>query len=314
MNIIEWLLDGDVSIQYQVHRDLLGTERPDLQRRIEFEGFGKRLLDEQQENGHWGGGYYHYKWINTHYTLLEIRRLNMIPNYNVLRITNTIANDYKTKDGGITPNPDVWEFSDVCINGMSLFFMCNFRIEQEKLISVVDFIISQQLPDGGFNCNFNYKRYGAIHSSLHSTVSLIEGINEYLQNGYTYKAQTLRKIREEAIEFILMHKLYISDKTGKIINRNFLMLSYPPRWKYDILRAMEAFMNAGIEFDERMQDALNVIIRKRRKDRTWPVQHKHAGKVHFDMEKTGGPSRWNTLRVLRVLMHFKPNHPILDEL
>jgi len=314
MNLIQWLLEGDVSIQFQVYRDLLNEERPDLQKRIEFEGFGKRLLLKQQPDGHWGGGYYHYKWINTHYTLLEIRRLNMIPNKNVLRITNTIVDDYKTNDGGITPNPQVWEFSDVCINGMSLFFMCHFKIDQEKLISVVDFIISQQLPDGGFNCNYNYKKYGAKHSSLHSTVSLIEGMNEYIDNGYTYKVDVLRKIRVEAIEFIMMHKLYLSDRTGDIINKNFLMLSYPPRWKYDILRALEALMNAGIDYDERMKDALCVILGKRRKDGTWPVQHKHAGKVHFDMEKTGGPSRWNTLRVFRVLIHFLPNSPILDEI
>ena len=252
MNLIQWLLEGDVSIQFQVYRDLLNEERPDLQKRIEFEGFGKRLLLKQQPDGHWGGGYYHYKWINTHYTLLEIRRLNMIPNKNVLRITNTIVDDYKTNDGGITPNPQVWEFSDVCINGMSLFFMCHFKIDQEKLISVVDFIISQQLPDGGFNCNYNYKKYGAKHSSLHSTVSLIEGMNEYIDNGYTYKVDELRKIRVEAIEFIMMHKLYLSDRTGDIINKNFLMLSYPPRWKYDILRALEALMNAGIDYDERI--------------------------------------------------------------
>lgn len=314
MKIIQWLLEGDVSIQYQVYRDLLNTDMPDLRKRIEFEGFGKRLLQEQQEDGHWGGGYYHYKWINTHYTLLEIRRLNMIPNEAVLRISNEIVDNYKTKDGGITPNPHIWEFSDVCINGMSLFFMCNFKIDQEKLMSVVDFIISQQLPDGGFNCNYNYKKYGAKHSSLHSTISLIEGINEYITNGYNYMADTLKKIRDEAIEFILKHKLYISDRTGNIINRNFLMLSYPPRWKYDILRALEVMMNAGIEYDIRMQDALDVILRKRRKDGTWPVQHKHSGRVHFDMEKTGGPSRWNTLRVLRVLAHFKPNSPILKEL
>lgn len=314
MNLIQWLMDGDVSIQYQVQRDLLGNNDFNLRKRIEFEGFGKRLLEKQQPDGHWGGGYYHYKWINTHYTLLEFRRLSIIPNQKILMITNKIADDYKTKDGGITPNAHIWEFSDVCVNGMLLFCMCNFGIDEAKLQSVIDFIIKQQLPDGGFNCNFNYKKYGAKHSSLHSTVSLIEGINEYVENGYTYRLDELRKIRNEAIEFILIHRLFKSDRTGDIINKNFLMMSYPPRWKYDILRALEALMNAGIEYDPRMEGAFEVIYKKRRKDGTWPVQNKHAGKVHFDMEKTGGPSRWNTLRVLRVLRHFKPNNSILDEL
>ena len=314
MDIIKWLLKGDVSIQYQVNRDLLNNDNFELRKRIEFEGFGKKILDLQKPDGHWSEGYYAYKWISTHYSLLELRRLNIIPNDNLMRIINILADDYKTKDGGMTANPHIWEFSDVCLNGMLMFVMCNFGIDQSKLVSVIDFIISQQLSDGGFNCNYNYAKYGAKHSSLHSTVSLIEGINEYINNNYTYRVDELVKIRGEAIEFILMHNLYKSDKTGEIIDKKFLMLSYPPRWKYDILRCLEAMRSAGITYDERMNDAFNVIISKRRKDGTWPVQHKHQGKVHFDMEKIGGSSRWNTLRVLRVLKHFIPNHEILKEL
>ncbi len=306
MNLINWLLKGDVSIQYQTHRDLLGNNREDLRDRISTEGFGKRLLDLQQGDGHWGGGYYHYKWINTHYTLLELRRLNIKPNKRIMNVIYNIINTLKTNDGGIMPNPHIWAFSDVCINGMDLFTMCYFGIDIEALESVIDFTITQQLPDGGFNCNYNYPKYGARHSSLHSTVSLIEGINEYINNGYKYRTKELIKIREGAIEFILMHKLYKSDRTGEIIKKSFTMLSYPPRWKYDILRAFEAFMNAKIKFDDRMNDALEIIIKKRRKDGTWPIQNKHQGKVHFDMEQTGKSSRWNTLRVLRVLKHFKP--------
>ena len=111
-----------------------------------------------------------------------------------------------------------------------------------------------------------------------------------------------------------MHKLFKSDKTGEIINKKFLMLSYPPRWKYDILRGLEAMMNADAKYDARMDDAFQVLYKKRRKDGTWPIQNKHAGQVHFDMEKIGGPSRWNTLRVLRVLKHFIPDSEILQEI
>jgi len=314
MDLIKWLLDGDVSIQYQTKRDLIGIDDEELRSKIEHQGFGKRILENQQEGGHWGGGYYHYKWINTHYSLMELRRLNIKKNSRIDFIINDIIDNYKTEDGGITPNPQVWKFSDVCINGMSLFFMCYWGVNQEKLISVVDYIIKQQLHDGGFNCNYNYKKYGAKHSSLHSTVSLIEGINEYIRNKYEYRVNELKKIREEAIEFILMHKLFKSDHTGEVIDKNFTMLSYPPRWKYDILRALEAFMQAGIKYDTRMEDSFEVILQKRRKDGTWPVQNKHQGKVHFEMEKIGGPSRWNTLRVLRVLKHFKTDHQILKEI
>lgn len=306
MNLIKWLMDGDVSIQYQTKRDLLGIEDSSLKDRIHLEGFGKKLLQKQQPDGHFGGGYYHYKWINTHYSLLELRRLNVNSLPSIMNVINDILDNMKTDDGGISPNPKNWTFSDVCINGMDLFMMCYFGADQEKLKSIVDFIISQQLPDGGFNCNFNYKKYGARHSSLHSTISMIEGFNSYINYGYGYKIDEIKRMRNDAIEFILMHRLFKSDKTGEIINKNFLMFSYPPRWKYDIIRALDAFRDAGINYDKRMDDAFEVIFKKRRKDGTWPLQNKHAGKVHFDMESVGKPSRWNTLRILRILKHFFP--------
>ena len=89
-----------------------------------------------------------------------------------------------------------------------------------------------------------------------------------------------------------------------MIDKKWLMLSYPSRWKYDILRALDYFQSAGYEYDPRMQDALDVLVHKRRKDHTWPVQAKHPGQTHFEMEVTGGPSRWNTLRALRVLKQY----------
>jgi hypothetical protein len=167
----------------------------------------------------------------------------------------------------------------------------------------VDFIISEQMPDGGFNCEST--RYTPVHSSLHTTLSILEGIHEYVANGYSYRRIDLDRIAAEAREFILQHRLYFSDRTGEIINKRFLMLSYPSRWFYDILRALDYFQAANIQYDERMQFALDVLVKKQRKDGTWPVQAKHPGQVHFNMEKTGGPSRWNTLRALRVLKHFE---------
>ena len=103
---------------------------------------------------------------------------------------------------------------------------------------------------------------------------------------------------------MLQHRLFRSDRTGAIINPRFLLLSYPSRWFYDILRALDYFRSAGAGYDPRMQDALDVLLQKRRKDGAWPLQAKHAGQVHFDMETPGQPSRWNTLRALRVLQHF----------
>ncbi len=306
MDLIKWLLDGDVAIAYQTKRDLIGVDDHKLKSAISEQGFGKRLLDLQQIDGHWGGGYYNKKWISTHYTLMELRRLNINPTPGIMKAVNIILDSYTTEDGGITPSPTRWKISDVCMNGMLLHAFAYFKAKAEKLESIVDFILSQQLPDGGYNCEYNRPDKIVKHSSLHSTLSLIEGMTSYLDQGYSYRKDEIIKQREMAIEFILMHRLFKSDHTGLIIKKSFLMLSYPPRWKYDILRALDAFREARVPYDQRMEDALEVLIEKRRKDGTWPVQQKYPGQVHFDMEKTGGSSRMNTLRALRVIKYYQP--------
>ncbi|MCJ7680052.1 MAG: hypothetical protein MUP70_04930 [Candidatus Aminicenantes bacterium] len=301
-DILKWLLDGDVSIQYQIHRDLLNEERPDLQKRIAKEGWGAAFLSRRRENGHWGMGFYQPKWTSTHYTLLDLRNLNISPN--VLEIQETISlilRNHKDEDGGINPAKTVSK-SDVCINGMVLNYACYFRSDESDLRSIVDCLIGQQMTDGGFNCRSN--RPGAVHSSLHTTLSVAEGLWEYRKNGYTYRLEEVKRMEEETREFMLQHRLFRSDRTGAIIRPGFLRLPYPPRWFYDILRALDYFLSAGVSYDPRMQDAMDVLIKKRRPDNRWPLQAAHPGKVHFQMEKAGEPSRWNTLRALRVIKHF----------
>ena len=208
---------------------------------------------------------------------------------------------HKGEDGGILCRVG-GDRSDVCVNGMFLNYASYFGAEEDELKSIVDFLLAEYMPDGGFNCNSN--GIGAVHSSMHTTLSVLEGILEYQNNGHRYRLKELQAAGETSREFLLQHKLFRSHRTGEIIDKKWLMLSYPSRWKYDILRALDYFQFAGIGFDPRMQDALGVLNNKRRKDGTWPVQAKHAGQTHFEMEKTGGPSRWNTLRALRVLHHF----------
>ena len=300
--LIVWLLEGDISIQYQVHRDLLAADKPDLRNRIASEGWGAQFLSFRHKEGHWGQRFYQPKWISTHYTILDLKNLAIPPTNNEIRQSiSQVIRDLKGPDGGILPI-GVNKKSDVCINGMLLNYAAYFETEQDDLESIVDFILSEHMKDGGFNCNSNSK--GAVHSSMHTTISVIEGILEYAKNGYTYRLEALQEAEYKSREFLLQHRLFRSDRTGNIIDKKMLMLSYPSRWRYDILRALDYFQFAGVNYDPRMQDAFDILLKKRRKDNTWPVQAKHPGQTHFDMEKTGGPSRWNTLRALRVLNHF----------
>ncbi|MCF8266803.1 MAG: hypothetical protein K9I69_01885 [Ignavibacteriales bacterium] len=302
--IIHWLLEGDVAIQYQVHRDLLGEDRSDIQLRIEEEGWGRQFLSARNPNGHWGERFYQPKWISTHYTLLDLRCLNPGRDNSVIRqtIALTLKND-KSNDGGIRLGPSTSDYSDVCVNGMFLNYASYFKTEEKSLHSVVDSLLKEIMPDGGFNCRTT--RCGAKHSSLHSTISVLEGLTEFLKAGFGYRRTEIQKAIESAEEFLLIHRLYLSDRTGKIISDAFLKLHYPCRWKYDILRALDYFQYSGRAYDFRMNPALEILERKQNKAGTWNLSSAHPGQTHFLMEQSGKPSRWNTLRALRVLKNLK---------
>lgn len=300
--ILTWLLEGDVSIQYQTCRDLLDTEKPALRNKIAKEGWGLRFLSCRHQNGYWGTDFYQPKWISTHYTLLDLKNLNIAAgNKMVSDSLKIIFENEKGPDGGILPIGTI-KASDVCVNGMVLNYSAYFRVKEDHLKSVVDFLLDEKMNDGGFNCQSN--RNGARSSSLHSTLSVIEGILEYRTNGYKYRLNELIKAEASSQEFILQHKLFRSIRTGEIIKSDFLKFYYPCRWYYDILKAMDYFQAAKVKYDSRMDEAISIITGKRTKNGVWKQVARHPGKTHFEMEKAGEPGRWNTLRALRVLKYF----------
>ena len=301
--IVNWLLSGDVSIRYQARRDLMGEDESklaDLRGRIAKEGFGRRFMQAQNENGHWGRAFYSPKWISTHYTLHDLRNLCIETQPSIEKIIDELLDSRKRHDGYTNQAKTV--SCDVCVNGMFLNYASYFGADAEKLKSTVDYFFGEQLPDGGFNCDLS--RHGATHSSLHTTLSVLEGMTEYIKQGYEYRVGEIEKMIPQAVEFILMHRLYKSDKTGNIISKSFLTPVSPARWHYDILRALDYMRYAEVPYDDRMHDALDVIASKRKKDGTWNNYAKYPGLVHFDMEPAGGPGRWNTLRALRVLKYY----------
>ncbi len=170
--IIDWLLKGDVCIQYQVYQDLLGVEKVDLHNRIAKEGWAQKFLSKRHANGHWGDRFYQPKWVSTHYTLLDLRNLNLPQDNKVVQETiELVLQNGKADDGGIPLGPSTSQHSDVCVNGMFLNYASYFNTPERKLHSIVDSILNEIMPDGGFNCRST--RGGANHSSLHSTISVL---------------------------------------------------------------------------------------------------------------------------------------------
>ncbi|MFC1898575.1 hypothetical protein ACFLYJ_03280 [Candidatus Cloacimonadota bacterium] len=300
--IIDWLLSGDISIQFQTKRDLLKTgkrELEKLQKKIAAESWGKSFLEKRNsETGQWGNGWYSPKWISTHYTLLELKSIGIHPaNPEYLKSAELLLDKLWFNQGKV--RKDRWQ--DMCVAGMILGMCCYAHVHSPKIDEIVDYILDKHYADGGWNCMW---QAGHTHSSLHTTLSILEGIKEYENSGYYYRIEDLCKQRDTAHEFILRHHLYKSERTGEVIKKSFTMLSFPGRWFYNILRCMDYFQSIDLPYDERMQDALNVVMKKQRKNGRWPLQHKIQGLVHFDMEKAGTDSRWNTLRALRVLKKY----------
>ncbi len=299
--ITSWLLEGDPSIRWQVQRDLLNsspTKYESERRKIAKEGWGARLLALQDSSGTWGGGIYGPKWISTTYTMLTLRLIGLPPNnLQAKRACKLFLDKGIYTDGGINFFSYSWKQSETCVTGMILALLAYFRYPDEYVHSIASYLINQQMPDGGWNCE-SYK--GATHSSFHTTISVLEGLYEY-ESLFPEKKKQISKVRARGHEFLLAHRLYKSHRTGKIFDAKMTTMPFPPRWKYDFIRALDYFRACDAPRDERISDAIELLLAKQKKDGTWPMNSGMSGLKYFDLEKAGQPSRWNTLRALRVL-------------
>lgn len=303
---IAWLLDGDPAIRWQVRRDLTGAAPSTVareQRKVATEGWGARLLERQDPQGTWAGRLYSPKWISTTYTLLCLRDLGLAPGHRQARIACELLLDRGLyADGGIGFG---WGRSETCVTGMVLSILCWFRHDDDRLDIIADHLLDQQMPDGGWNCQ---RPFGATHASVHTTISALEALRLYeLHPGR--KVRALRAAQRRGREFLLVHRLFRSHRTGKIIKPVFLRLAFPPRWHYDILRALDYFQAVAAPRDERLTDAITVLRDKRRPDGRWNLEHRFRGRVFFEIERLQRPSRWNTLRALRVLRWWEGGSP-----
>lgn len=295
--MIEWLLEGDPAIRWQTLRDLTDasqTETVAERIKVSTEGWGARLLALQSDDGHWGGGIYSPKWISTTYTLILLRRFGIDPHTPACRAAIDRVREHVFWRG---PTP-FFEFrGDTCVTGMVLALSAHFgsaRVSSDN----VAWLLDEQLGDGGWNCE---TRNGSVRSSFHTTLSVLEGLLEY-ERAVGSTDSAIDEARARGHSYLLDRRLLRYLSTGEIINPRWKLFSFPPRWHYDILRALDYFRDAGVPFDERFEEAMSIVRAKRRKDGTWPLQNHYAGKEHFQMESgSGKPSRWNTLRALRVL-------------
>lgn len=306
-SVLDWLMDGDPSIRWQVLRDLKAASPEVVEReraRVAEEGWGAQFLSVQDPDGKWGGGLYTHKWTSTTYTLLLLRRLGLPPDHPQARHGCQVLLDSGFyRDGGINFFASL-DHSETCVTGMVLSILAYFDYPDERLVSIAEHLLGQQMPDGGWNCQ-SYN--GAHHSSLHTTLSVLEGLWLFEQM-HPEHAGRVQAARQGGHEFLLAHRLYKSHRTGQVIDEKMTRFSFPPRWFYDVLRALDYWQDAYAPADPRLEDAIALVHRRQKPDGRWVLQNRHTGRVYFDMEKVGQPSRWNTLRALRVLRWWENAH------
>ena len=303
--VLRWLLDGDPTIRWQVLRDLVGASERSVNRerhKVAREGWSADLLARQDAQGKWAGGLssdsglYSPKWISTTYTMLLLRDFGLSGSNRQARKACTLLLDQGLqKDGGIAYG--WWSVSETCVTGMVLSILSHFQHDDDRLDNLADHLLERQMPDGGWNCRL---RYGATHASVHTTISVLEGLRLY-EYHRRRKVALLRAAQRRGREFLLVHRLFRSHRTGEIIKPIFLRFSFPPRWHYDILRALDYFQSVKAPRDRRLGEAIEIVRRTRGADGCWTLQNIYGGKTYFEMERLGAPSRWNTLRALRVL-------------
>ena len=301
---INWLLKGDPAIRWQVLKDLLDTPDSEIESeraKTLREGWGAQIIFKQEPDGLFGGGIYSPKWISTTYSLLLLRRIGIPYDTKPIQTSCKILLEKGLyKDGGINYFKSMRN-SETCVSGMVLSLLSYFHFQTDKFNQLLDYLFLEQLPDGGWNC----RRYlGASHGSFHTTINVLEGLHEYLKFQY-FRRDEVFEARDKAVEFLLQHHLFQSHRTGRVVDTKMTRLSFPPRWRYDILRALDYLQAAQIPYDSRMRDAFDLLNQKRLKDGCWPLQQRYSGKAFFEMEEVGKPSRWNTLRALRVFNWYR---------
>jgi hypothetical protein len=294
-SVIQWLLDSDPSIRWQTMRDLTGAPDEQLaaeRARVATEGWGARLLARQEANGRWGGDPDNPEWTCL-LSLLWLRDLGLDPSSTEAQRAVELIRDNVTWHWW--DNKPFFEGEvEPCINGRVVSVGSYFG---EDVQGLVDRLLGEQMDDGGWNCE---QENGSTRGSFHTTICVLEGLLEHEQA--TGGSPAVTAARERGQEFLLERRLLHRLSTGEVIDPAWTQLSFPTGYHYDVLRGLEYLRRARVSRDERMTEAIDLVIQKRGQDGRWSLENPHPEQLDLGMDEAEGkPSRWNTLRALRVL-------------
>ena len=306
-SVIRWLLDSDPSIRWQVMRDLTDAPAEEVaaeRARVATEGAGARLLALQGADGRWGGAAWNRGWNSTMHVLMLLRDLGLDPASDQARRAVGLVRDRVTWQGCGPPECDGNAFFEgevePCINGQVAAVGAYFG---QDVRGIVDRLLAEQLPDGGWNCE---AANGSTRSSFNTTICVLEALLEYERAVGGSPEATAARLRGQ--EYLLERRLFRRRSTGEVIERDrkggavWTRFAFPTWWHYDVLRGLEYLRRAGVTPDERVAEAIDLVASKRDGDGRWPLETRYPGAMPVETDEgEGRPSRWNTLRALRVL-------------
>jgi hypothetical protein len=305
VGVVDWLLDADPGLRWQVLRDLTDAapERVAAERaRVAVEGWGAELLARRDVDGQWAGGACFpagvlgdfsagQPWTSTLPTLQLLRDLGIDPAAEPVReALRLVGDNCRWEHAG---QPFFAGEVEPCINGRTVAIGAYFGMDVDGIVTR---LVDEQLADGGWNCE---AENGSVRSSFHSTICVLEGLLEHER--MTGGSAESVAARHRGEEYLLCRRLFQRLSTGELIDPNWLRFSFPAWWHYDVLRALDYFRLAASRPDPRLAEAIDLVRSKQTPDGTWLLENPHRGAMHFAMDEgEGKPSRWNTLRALRV--------------
>src|ERR1700756_2102341 len=307
VTVIDWLLDGDPSTRWQVLRDLTGAPAGEVaaeRARAATEGLGARLLALQADDGRWGGAAWNRGWDSTMHVLMLLRDLGLDPASDQARRAVGLVRDRVTWQGCGPQECDGNAFFEgevePCLNGQGGAVGASFG---QDVRGIVDRLLAEQLSDGGWNCD---APNGSTRSSFNTTICVLEALLEQERAGGGTRKVTEARLGGQ--ESLLERRLFRRRSTGEVIERDrkgdgvWTRFAFPTWWHYDVLRGLEYLRRAGVAPDERVAEAIDLVASKRDDDGLWPLDTQYPGKMPVETDEgEGRPSRWITLRALRVL-------------
>jgi hypothetical protein len=298
--VIDWLLDADPSIRWQVLRDLTDTPASVVaaeRRRVADEGWGAALIDQQHPDGQWGDGIATPFWWSNMYTLVWLSDLGLDPASERARAAVDRVRENVTWGPHFGNSPFFEGEVEPCINGRVVALGAYFGVRSDRL---VDRLLSEQLADGGWNCE---AERGSVRSSFHTTICVLEGLLAFEQAFGASPAIISARQRGEG--YLLERRLVRRLSTGEIIDPAWTQLAFPPLWHYDVLRALDHFRAARVAADAAMGEGIALVRQRKQDDGRWLMDVRHRNSLYDEIAgPVGAPNCWITLRARRVLDWF----------